>query len=191
MPTPASKNNLRRQCLKRRHSLTAETIAEASHQIAQRIQSLESYQKSHHIAWYHPVGGEVDLSGLWQQALNAAKSCYCPVIQANKTLLFLPFTTTTTWLKNRYGIPEPAVPLSEAKPITQLDLIFLPVVAFDPSLARLGSGAGYYDKTLAKYHPCLIGVAYEWQKQTSIPLEPWDIKLDAVITESNMYSRTK
>ena len=83
------------------------------------------------------------------------------------------------------------VPLIEAKPIHQLDLIFLPVVAFDLSLTRLGYGAGYYDKTLADCHPYLIGVAYEWQKQASIPTEPWDIKLDMVITDASVIPVTK
>lgn len=186
MSTHAIKNNLRRHCLARRHRLTPKDIAQASHQIIQHIQALESYQKSQHIGWYYPVQGEVDLSALWQQALITAKSCYCPVVQADKTLLFLPFTTKTTWRTNRYGIAEPAVPLTEEKPIHQLDLIFLPVVAFDLSLSRLGSGGGYYDKTLAEFHPYLIGVAYEWQKQASIPTEPWDIKLDMVITDASI-----
>lgn len=189
MSTHAIKNNLRKHCLARRHRLTPEEIAHASHQIIQHIQTLQTYQNARHIAWYFPVRGEIDLSALWQQALIATKTCYCPMVQADKSLLFLPFTAKTSWHTNRYGIAEPVVPLTEAQPITQLDLIFLPVVAFDASLTRLGMGAGYYDRTLAKFHPYLIGVAYEWQKQTSIPTDSWDIKLDLVVTESHVYAK--
>jgi 5-formyltetrahydrofolate cyclo-ligase len=54
-------------------------------------------------------------------------------------------------------------------------------------------GAGYYDKTFAFLHektekkPLLVGLAFECQKTDALPHDEWDIKLDAVLTEKNIY----
>ena len=65
------------------------------------------------------------------------------------------------------------------------------MVAFDNYGTRIGMGAGYYDRTLAP-HLCklLIGVAYEFQRMEFIEPKAWDVQLDVVITERNVY-RTK
>ena len=50
---------------------------------------------------------------------------------------------------------------------------------------------GFYDKTLQNCsHPLLIGVAFEWQKRTALPVDSWDRPLDMIITEKNIYSAT-
>ena len=78
-------------------------------------------------------------------------------------------------------------------------MIFLPVVAFDINGNRLGRGAGYYDRTLAFVNeqieqgthikPCLIGLAYEFQKIEQIITDKWDVALDIIVTENNIYYR--
>jgi 5-formyltetrahydrofolate cyclo-ligase len=76
----------------------------------------------------------------------------------------------------------------------ELDLILLPLVAFDESGQRLGMGGGFFDRSLAflawRQHwrkPHLIGLAYDFQKVAALPREPWDVPLDAVVTDQNVY----
>lgn len=188
MATADAKSTLRKRFIAQRKALSPADVSAASTKIIQSLQNTPAYQSAQHIAWYFPVQGEIDLSVLWQQALNQGKTCYCPRIQGDNTLIFLPFTSTTSWINNRYGIPEPDTIVASTHPIEQLDLIFLPVLAFDVFLNRLGMGKGYYDKTLAQHHTGQrIGVAYEWQKQTKIPCDPWDIPLNQVFTDVAIY----
>jgi len=74
-----------------------------------------------------------------------------------------------------------------------LDLILLPLVAFDKSGHRLGMGGGYYDRTLAFLahrrlwrKPHLLGTAYQFQQLETLPTQPWDIPLDGIATEQGV-----
>lgn len=186
-----TKAQIRQICLAQRHSLAQEFITETSKKIIHTIRDIPAYRLAQHIAWYMPIQGEVDLSSLWAMALADQKSCYFPAIRPDDTLIFLPSDAQTELLLNRYQILEPLVEIQFAKTPQELDIIFLPVVAFDEDCTRLGMGKGFYDKTLAaRADTCLIGVAYEWQKQPNIPKDSWDIPVDMIITEERVYTST-
>lgn len=189
MISPLTKTQIRQSCLAQRRGLSQEFIAQASQKIADIIQHLPVYQEAQDLAWYFPVKGEVDLTTLWELALKKNKNCYFPVNQSNQSLQFLPYTPTTKLQKNCYQILEPYADEQTNNIRPKLDIIFLPIVAFDANRTRLGMGKGYYDKTLTSYPDALlIGVAYEWQKQANLPSDPWDIKPHMIITEETIYS---
>lgn len=186
-----TKSQIRQVCLCRRKHLGKTYVSQASQKIIDTLRQMPAYQAANHIAWYFPTNGEVDLSALWSYALATNKSCYFPAIQTDQTLLFLPYTRDTELVFNRYHTAEPNVAACHAKPPQDLDIIFLPVVAFDVNRKRLGMGKGYYDKTLAPHKsPLLIGVAYEWQRQPNLPIDPWDIPLTTIVTEETVYTQT-
>lgn len=171
-----------------RSGLPAAYRIKASQQIAKRIQALEPYRQAKKIALYCAANNEVDLSFLWSSAPLHGKLCYFPVLNPDATLAFVPATPATPFKKNKYNILEPDVSLNEAIALNELDLIILPLVAFDRSGTRLGMGAGCYDRTLAgKTHGPLFGVGYSFQLQDFIAPEPWDVPLDAVITPKSVY----
>lgn len=64
----------------------------------------------------------------------------------------------------------------------------VPAVGFTPEGARIGYGAGYYDRWFAK-HPETekIGIAFECQLASALPQEPHDIRMDCVVTERQVY----
>ncbi|WP_058533173.1 5-formyltetrahydrofolate cyclo-ligase [Legionella saoudiensis] len=163
----------------------------ASNQVCTRIRSLEQYRHAKRIALYFAVNGEIDLGGIWNTAPLQGKFCYFPAInEKDLTLSFLPATPVTPFKKNRYGIPEPDVSHDLAIPAEELDLILMPLVAFDVRCTRLGMGAGYYDRTFKDKANCtLFGVAYQFQRVDFIQPHPWDIPLDAVITQRAIYWR--
>ena len=73
----------------------------------------------------------------------------------------------------------------------------MPLVGFDLNGYRLGMGGGFYDTSLAYLRrrsawkkPFLMGIAYECQKVETLPRDPWDIPLDAVLTEKKLYRFT-
>jgi 5-formyltetrahydrofolate cyclo-ligase len=88
--------------------------------------------------------------------------------------------------KGAYGILEP----NSESPIlapNNVDLILVPAVALDRQGYRLGYGGGYYDRLRA--HPSwsdipTIGITFDFAIVGSIPIDPWDLPLDAICTES-------
>lgn len=86
---------------------------------------------------------------------------------------------------NRYGIEEP-VGSAEIR-LVDIDLVLVPLVAWDDSGARLGMGASFYDRLFQPYaqlaRPVRMGVAYQLQRVEQVPTEPWDIRLHSVLTE--------
>jgi len=82
-----------------------------------------------------------------------------------------------------FGIPSPP----EVATMVIPDLVIAPVLAFDRSGARLGQGGGLFDRTLALLRSSgnvfVLGLAYEGQRVDSVPAEPHDEPLDAILTE--------
>lgn len=186
--TDSFKRALRRSRRQLRENLSLEYQHIASTKVCARIRGLAQYCQAKRIALYQAFGGEISLDSVWNSASLQGKFCYFPVLNEDKTLLFLPASPTTAFTPNRYGINEPHIAGSEALAPQLLDLIFMPLVAFDDYGTRLGMGAGYYDRTLAKVdHPLLIGVAYEFQYCPYIEAESWDVPMTAVVTPQKIY----
>ncbi len=91
-----------------------------------------------------------------------------------------------------YGIPEPKKTLREQPDRTatlqEIELVLVPGLAFDAKGNRLGRGAGYYDRFLAKLPKSVktVALAFECQLFESIPVEPHDRKVDYIITEERV-----
>ncbi len=182
------KNAIRRSCRQLREKLSLEYQNTASAQVCARIRNIEQYRYAKRIALYQSQKGEINLAGLWNSAPLQGKYCYFPALNEDKTLSFLPATPATPFVTNRYNIDEPEVAKSEALAPQLLDIIFIPLVAFDDRGTRLGMGVGYYDRTLAQTKgPLLFGVAYDFQKQFYIEPQPWDVPLTAVITPNLIH----
>lgn len=150
------------------------------------------------IALYRASDGEPDLAPLLPVATTRRQRLYLPVLRPRpqRRLWFLPYRPGERLVANRFGIPEP--PLGDRRPCPPwgLDLILLPLVAFDEDCRRLGMGGGFYDRTLAYLRgrrqwrrPLLVGVAHECQRVAWLPARPWDIPLDGVVTECRVYRR--
>jgi len=89
---------------------------------------------------------------------------------------------------NRYGIEEPKA-IGKPRPANSFDLLLIPLVAFDRSGTRMGMGAGYYDRALealghqTSTKPYLVGLAHHFQEVKSLERAPWDVPLDAILTD--------
>jgi len=101
-------------------------------------------------------------------------------------LQFRIWNPTIPLVRNFFGIEEPGG--GDVVPPRDLDLVLLPLVAWDERGHRLGMGAGYYDRALAPVAACSrplrVGVAYGLQQADRLPADPWDVRLHEVITEN-------
>ena len=185
-------NLLNKQAIRRHASALRSALAPSIQKMAQadilvQIKNLAAYLHAEHIAFYHAINGEIDLSPLLHATLARNSRAYLPKINLNGGLDFLPVNATTTMTRNRFHIPEPDVPLTEARLVAQIELLFIPLLAFDKNGTRLGYGGGYYDRTLAHSRPrCVLGVAYASQYQPNLPHDHWDVRLDGIVTEQEV-----
>lgn len=178
---------MRKNILNLRKQLSEPLATKASQAVTTAILELDAYKKAKKIAIYMAINHEVNLKNLWFHATQQQKTCYFPKV-SNDYLHFLPGESLEQFTPNKWGILEPRAGIEQAIDINELDIIFLPLVAFDCTGSRIGMGKGYYDKTLQKSHnPILIGAAYEFQKVKKINAETWDIKLDIIVSESAIY----
>jgi 5-formyltetrahydrofolate cyclo-ligase len=154
-------------------------------------------QGAKRIALYTPWNGEID-PGPIRKGLPGRHEWYLPALRrhAHGRLWFVRHLSNSAMRKNRFGIPEPSRRHRQIRATHSLDLIVVPMVGFDRHCNRIGMGAGYYDRSLAflrtRRHwlrPRLIGLAHECQRIDGIAPQPWDIPLDAVVTEETVYLR--
>jgi 5-formyltetrahydrofolate cyclo-ligase len=192
---------LREQGRSARQNLSSEYRQAASKTIVEWLKkNLVSVKR---IAIYLPIGfeiggsinlfTEVDLSELLEWGWARQKEISLPLVRGNQ-LIFVPVTPTTCFEKSKWNILEPIV--SDAfngLDLTDLEVICLPLVAFDEELNRIGQGKGFYDRTLARCarqanRPRFIGCAFECQKVSQIFAQSHDVRLDAIITEKRLYA---
>ncbi len=161
-----------------------------SHRICLNIARSGALSRVRRVACFWPNDGEVDLSPLFPRLWQTGRRVYLPVI-AGPRLWFAPFTPDTRLADNRFGIPEPAGRRRGSCPVMALDLVLVPLVAFDTTGIRVGMGGGYYDRTFAYLRhrlrlrrPRLVGVAFSLQRRERLPARPWDVPLDGAATDA-------
>ena len=170
--------------------------------ICQHLAASHIYQHAQRIAFYLARGNEANLVPLIENAWAANKEVYLPILglRYSGQLWFVPCTEDTPLYKNRFGIDEPMhAPHMRRTKLRNLDLILMPLVAFDQQGNRLGMGGGFYDKTLASlqttsHHwsrPKRIGIAYAFQSVDALQGQAWDVPLDAVVTEQGLHWFTR
>lgn len=190
----ADKAQLRRSMRTARRKLNVHQQRLTGRAVIAHLSRSPYLQCARHIGIYWPMDGEVDIRGL--AARFADKHFYLPVLPAapRPHLRFRRWHGGDLTYSNRFGIPEPLC--GPSQPPQRLDLVLVPLVAFDPSGARLGMGAGFYDRTFAFKQllpgagPRLIGVAHQLQCVEHLPVDSWDIPLSGVVTERRLYCCT-
>ncbi|MET0119776.1 MAG: 5-formyltetrahydrofolate cyclo-ligase [Candidatus Thiodiazotropha sp. 6PLUC9] len=188
---------LRQQIKAKRRQLSRQTLKRHSLQISRLASNLKAFRQSKRIAFYHAVSGEIDPYPLLTEALRSAKTPYLPILRniPDIGLLFAPYSYNSKLKANKFGIPEPIFKYQQLISPWSLDMVFVPLIAFDLEGNRIGMGGGYYDRTFAfkrfRTHlrgPKMVGLAHDFQLQPLLDSNPWDIPLDQVITESGLYS---
>lgn len=194
MDHTALKKALRKEMLAERKAMPAEDVAVKSHAMFERWRNRFSLKK---VGFFHifqsiPARNEVEtrefIDFVWQR--HPQVYLVVPVVDPiTQTLRHAMVHDNLEMRPNKFGIPEPYMAVDFVHPV-QMDMVIVPLLAFDERGQRLGYGAGYYDRFLALTRPtCIkIGLCFESGHQsTELPSESHDIPLDFVVTESNIY----
>lgn len=151
--------------------------------------------RSRCIGIYLGNDGELDTAPLIDRLLRMGKRLALPVVGGNgvghRRMDFFRLGHDTRLVANRFGIAEPAPGAPYVAPLS-IDLLLVPLVAFDDFGMRLGMGAGFYDRFLGRLAPALrprlVGLAHEVQHSLDpLPFDDWDVPLQAVVTERGWY----
>lgn len=191
-PSLLDRHALRQHVRHLRRALTEEQQAQAAALLAEHAVNFAPLANARHIALFLSVDGEINtrplIAKLWQQK----KQIYLPVLHpfAAGHLLFLRYTPETVLTPNKLRIPEPPLDIRALITLDQLDVMMVPLVAFDSSGQRLGMGGGFYDRTLQNWrqHRFLpVGVAHDCQQVEQLATAEWDVPLPAVLTPSRLW----
>ena len=190
------KHNLRKVLRAKRRALRARDYRLWSSLAASAIARLAAFKSGARIAMYLPVRGETDTAALIASARRRGIRIFVPVVTdlRHRRVRFHPLTGKTR--PGTYGIRVPenfSRRRGEAVGPRWFNLVVVPLVGIDHKGHRLGMGGGFYDRAFAFRRlrrrwrgPHLVGLAFECQKVESISRDLWDLKLDAVATESGI-----
>ncbi|WP_428608681.1 5-formyltetrahydrofolate cyclo-ligase [Sedimenticola sp.] len=194
MPNPAK---IRQAIRAKRRSLTTQEHRANSLSAATHFICNPQLIHCNHIALYLAADGELDTQPLIRRLRQLHKKLYLPVLKpgTNNSLWFAEYRDGERLIPNRFGIAEPNIRHSKPKPAWSLDLIVMPLVAFNSEGTRIGMGGGYYDRTLSYQlrhqrwiRPKLVGYAHAFQCIEELTREHWDVPLHGIITERGYKS---
>jgi 5-formyltetrahydrofolate cyclo-ligase len=183
---PETKRALRHALLQDRAGLMAAHASTARLAIRDRYLTAFEPPPGTVVSAFWPMPGELDLRPLLE-ALHAL-GCVCAlpvVVGRNRPLVFRTWEPGVALVTSRFGIAEPGPERAEVRPHHAL----VPLLAFDDDGYRLGYGGGFYDRTLAQLRgdgagPLVaIGVGLDAQRRPLLPREPFDERLDWLVTE--------
>ncbi|MBL4607240.1 MAG: 5-formyltetrahydrofolate cyclo-ligase [Pseudomonadales bacterium] len=187
---PLDLRKLRKQIRQQRRALNPQQQTLAANRLKKKLIRSPLFLRSRHIAFYLPNDGEINPTPVMEEAWKRGKFCYLPVLSPfGGKLLFVRFEKGDELILNKFSIPEPNPLKNRCRQAWALDIVITPLVAFDNTGGRIGMGGGYYDRSFAflkqkrAQKPKLLGVAHTLQKRQQLPIQPWDIPLDAVFTD--------
>lgn len=191
-PSMLQRQEIRQQVRHLRRAMTDEQQAQAAEQLAELALNYAPVTAARNIALFLSVDGELNTRPLIARLWHLKKAVYLPVLHpfSPGNLLFLRYSPDTPLLPNKLRIPEPPLDIRQLITLDQLNLMLVPLVAFDQHGQRLGMGGGFYDRTLQNWrqHGFLpVGLAHDCQQVDSLPVAEWDVPLPAVMTPSKLW----
>ncbi len=186
------KRELRRSARRTRDAIDPAVRAAWSGVIAEKILRSPALEKAEHVLCYVSFGSEVMTDGIINHILeHTDKKVYIPKIihpeqerirhgrKPRPEMEFYRITTLQDLQASDWGIREP-----EGGNPDDL-LVLMPGIAFDRQRGRIGYGGGFYDRYLEALGPCrTIALAYSAQILDRVPVRPFDIRPERIITES-------
>lgn len=180
------KKKLRQEALARRDALDAQWRIEASLAMAEAVRDI-GIEPGTVVSGFWPIRTEVDVRPLMAAfAAKGARLCL-PAILDRTTIVFRELVRGAAMVDMGFGTFGPGEEAAELEPA----LMLVPLAAFDARGHRIGYGAGYYDRAIARLAdagrpPRLIGIAFSCQEVAGVPDEPHDARIPEILTENGL-----
>jgi 5-formyltetrahydrofolate cyclo-ligase len=183
MDKPGLKSAFRAKARAVLKTLPAETRQRDSEKLCARLTQQAFFQNAGSLLFFASLPEEPDLWPLLQNALAGKKLVALPCFDGDNQA-YRPRRVTNLHveiLSGQFGIREPSAACVEI-PLKDLEVAFVPGVAFDPSGHRLGRGKGFYDRMLENFTGKKVGIAFDEQMVDAIPAEKNDVRMDLIMT---------
>ena len=184
-----TKSELRSQYKALRKNLSDSAIEENSLAIANKVLALDLWDKTYfHI--FLPIEEQKEVNTEFLLHLLSGKDKEIVVSKsdfASRKMTHFLLTDNTKIKKNEYNIPEPVDGIEV--PTAKIQVVFVPLLAFDMNGNRVGYGKGFYDQFLAECHPdtLKIGLSFFEAEKLIADIDQTDIRVDFCITPKNGY----
>ena len=174
--------------IEKRLSLSETEACERSLAVEQRVFALSRYRTARVVALYSDFKGEVRTGGILRRARTDGKAVALPLLaRESATMRFVVIDSEADLVENREGFREPLGGGGLHYDVPDIDLFFVPGVAFDLAGNRLGMGKGYYDRALEGVPPGRIAaLAYEFQLLEEVPSFSHDVRVGWIVTEERL-----
>lgn len=181
------KRALRQQIRERLEKLTPEQLQQRSAAVLERLVAEREYADAEVVMIFLSTPLEVDTQQLAQRAWSAGKRVLAPRVSWDqRRMLPLEIKSLSGVAEGYMGVREPVEGLPV--PITDIDLVVLPGLAFDQQGNRLGRGRGFYDRFLS--HPGFRGtscaLAFEEQVIDDVPTVDTDMRVAMLVTDAEV-----
>lgn len=184
------KKEIRREVLRKRDGLSLLVRRGLSDRICDNLFNLKEFQRAKVVHFFLTTKSEVMTEEAIRKAMSMGKEIVVPVTDKKQRRICLSKIENydQELMMMPHGIPEPRPEFNRCIPLSDVELMVLPGVAFDIQGHRLGYGAGYYDRLLgnAERRPFLVGLAFEMQIVDEIPIGNHDVRMDKIITENRV-----
>ncbi len=179
------KKSIRERVLFRRKNLDDATSLAHSLSIQNRLLDTIEYSDAAAIALYSPIHNEVCTEAILHAAHASGKRVAYPRVRG-RHLDFIEVGEPADLQSGAFGVLEPVG--TACVSATDLDMLVVPGIAFDLDGYRLGYGKGFYDRALhgGMSRGTLVGLCYEFQLVSELPIETHDIGMDLLITEERL-----
>lgn len=165
-----------------KRAVTPEEKLRRSETVMRGVEALPEFQRARVVLLYWSMADEVQTHAFVERWYKE-KTLLLPCVDGDDLRLRQYTGPECMVAGEQFGIGEPTG--EEWTDLDAVELIVVPGVAFDRQNNRMGRGRGFYDRLLKSTPNAVkVGVAYDFQILDSIPVEPHDVKMDRVITES-------
>jgi 5-formyltetrahydrofolate cyclo-ligase len=181
------KEQIRAELLTRRSGLQEPEYLSKSGRIITRLRGLHSFQNARRIHCYVSMNSrrEVNTHDLIKELLFDNRELVVPRTHMDTGSLSHFLLQDFSDLKaNKWGVLEPES--STAVPAETLDLVIVPMVGGDLNRNRIGYGKGFYDRFLHGVSCPTVGLLFETCLVDELPVEPFDVPLDVLVTEDRV-----
>ncbi|MBD9373439.1 5-formyltetrahydrofolate cyclo-ligase [Rhizobium sp. ARZ01] len=185
MTPKETKAALRNEKLALRDKMPVDERIEGSLAMAEHAGEVIDFDPGAVISGFWPIRSEADIRPLMSRLAERGARLSLPVVLDRETIVFRELVRGAPLVHTGFGTTGPGPEAILLDP----DILLVPLSAFDAGGHRIGYGAGHYDRAIDRLRakgrsPRLIGVAFDCQEVASVPAEPHDVALDAVLTES-------
>lgn len=183
------KNQLKKDILEKRNSLTKQEILEKSELIKNNLFRNKFYRESKSVMFFVSFNSEVYTHEMIKEALKSKRVIVPKVVEHEiEPSLIIDFDSMVS--SGRFGILEPIEAMKVA--YDNIDLVVVPGSVFDLNGHRIGFGLGFYDRFLHKVSRSVkIGLAFDFQIVDKIPHEEHDVPVDFIVTDKRIIECKK